>query len=131
MSADDIAQIIEDLTRGYLDGDHAYEIAAAIHAAGYRKVPASYLGTPIAAAPVDSVNRPLDARSYLDEVREDSHIGRSWSGHEVEDSCPCPKAACGLVPASATAPECEHHPAERSKSMRQIHMASRCPGSTS
>jgi hypothetical protein len=50
------------------------------------------------------------------------HIGRSWSGHPLEDGCPCPKAPCGLVDMDRT---------ERSKSIRQSHPASECPGEES
>jgi hypothetical protein len=57
------------------------------------------------------------------------HIGRSWSGHPLEDGCPCPKAPCGLVDMDQTEPACLEHPAERSKSIRQSHPASECPGS--
>lgn len=56
------------------------------------------------------------------------HIGRSWSGHFLEDTCPCPKAPCGLVNVDQADPACPEHPAERSKSIRQSHPASECPG---
>lgn len=56
------------------------------------------------------------------------HIGRSWSGHDIEDGCPCPKAPCGLVVTSSVAPDCrEHGYVNGAKSMRQGHAASRCP----
>lgn len=55
------------------------------------------------------------------------HIGRSWSGHPLEDDCPCPKAPCGLVDMDRTDPTCPEHPAERCKSIRQSHPASACP----
>jgi hypothetical protein len=55
------------------------------------------------------------------------HIGRSWSGHPLEDNCPCPKAPCGLVDMDQTDPACLEHPAERVKSIRQSHAASACP----
>jgi hypothetical protein len=55
------------------------------------------------------------------------HIGRSWSGHPLEDECPCPKAPCGLVDVDRTDPACEHHPPERCKTVRQSHPASECP----
>lgn len=111
MSAHHIAAIIEDLTRGYLDGDHILDIASAIHEAGYRKVP--------------SVEEAIAGIQF--EGADDSHIGRSFAGHPLEDDCPCPKAACGLVPSNDAVAECEHHPATRSKTMRQQHLASRCP----
>lgn len=58
------------------------------------------------------------------------HVGRSWTGTEVEDGCPCPKEPCGLVDIARAVPECDHHPVERMKSMRQGHKAAACPGAT-
>lgn len=58
------------------------------------------------------------------------HIGRSWSGTFLEDTCPCPKAPCGLVDMDRTDPACPEHPAERVKSIRQSHPASACPAAT-
>jgi hypothetical protein len=55
------------------------------------------------------------------------HVGRSWTGHDIEDNCPCPKAPCGLVDVQNVADECEHHPVLRAKSMRQGHPAEDCP----
>jgi hypothetical protein len=52
------------------------------------------------------------------------HIGRTWSGHPIEDDCPCPKAPCGLV--ETRAPECDQH--TFTKTMRQGHPAADCPG---
>lgn len=60
-------------------------------------------------------------------TRQDYHVGRSWHGHELEDDCPCPKAPCGLVRVAAADPSCPEHPDERCKTLRQIHLASRCP----
>lgn len=57
----------------------------------------------------------------------DYHIGRSWTGHELEDSCPCTKATCGLVRKVLVDPTCPEHPDARVKTMRQVHLASRCP----
>jgi hypothetical protein len=57
------------------------------------------------------------------------HIGRSWSGHFLEDTCPCLKAPCGLVDVDQTDPACPEHPADRGKTIRQSHPASECPGS--
>ncbi|GGY88786.1 hypothetical protein CP967_31260 [Streptomyces nitrosporeus] len=54
------------------------------------------------------------------------HIGRSWTGHEIEDDCPCPQVSCGLVDVEAVADECEHHPPLCAKSMRQGHHAEDC-----
>lgn len=55
------------------------------------------------------------------------HVGRSWSGHEIEDACPCPQVPCGLVDVQEAVDECGHHPALRCKSMRQGHPAEDCP----
>jgi hypothetical protein len=61
----------------------------------------------------------------LDEM-QGWHTGRSWSGHAIEDTCPCPKAPCGL--ADGFAPECPHHSPMASKTIRQRHRAEDCPG---
>lgn len=54
------------------------------------------------------------------------HFGRSWSGHDIEDACPCTKAPCGLV--SEPSAECTEHTG--TKSTRQSHPADACPGAT-
>ncbi|MEO3860917.1 hypothetical protein [Acrocarpospora sp. B8E8] len=58
-----------------------------------------------------------------------THRGRSWSGHPLEDECPCPQEPCGLVDPGNAAPDCvqhgRNHPA---KTMRQGHAADDCPG---
>jgi hypothetical protein len=79
--------------------------------------------------PAPPAAKPLRIRLADDPDREgaDLHIGRSFEGHTLEDSCPCVKAACGLVPSNATDPGCLHHPAERAKTIRQSHSADRCP----
>lgn len=59
----------------------------------------------------------------------DHHIGRSWTTHEIEDNCPCPKAACGLVVLREATAECQEHHWSGSKSIRQSHPAGDCPGS--
>lgn len=53
------------------------------------------------------------------------HIGRSFSGHELEDRCPCVKAPCGLV--SEYDPECPEHAPGASKTIRQSHLEFLCP----
>ena len=58
------------------------------------------------------------------------HVGRMWGGHAIEDDCPCPQEPCGLVDITKAAPECEHHPFIRCRSLRQGHRASECPGTT-
>lgn len=55
------------------------------------------------------------------------HIGRSFTGTRVEDTCPCPKAPCGLVVFGEFSPECTEHPPERMKTMRQGHGNENCP----
>lgn len=52
------------------------------------------------------------------------HVGRAWSGTEVEDDCPCHQAECGLV--DAPDPGCDQH--RMTKTMRQIHGAEVCTG---
>ena len=56
------------------------------------------------------------------------HWGRSWTGHALEDACPCPKEPCGLVNTGTVLDECEQHNPLRAKSSRQGHPASDCPG---
>ncbi len=56
------------------------------------------------------------------------HIGRTWTGHDIEDGCPCGKAPCGLVDQAAIDTTCGEHPLTRAKSLRQGHPADRCPG---
>lgn len=55
------------------------------------------------------------------------HIGRSWSGHEIEDECPCVQEPCGLVRRSDVNDACLHHPTERVQTVRQAHPAELCP----
>ena len=55
------------------------------------------------------------------------HIGRSFDGHPLEDACPCPQEACGLVDISRTDPACAQHPLHAGKTIRQSHPAERCP----
>ncbi len=54
------------------------------------------------------------------------HRGRSFSGHELEDECPCPQEPCGLVNLHKADPGCEQHGQPRS--MRQGHASDDCPG---
>lgn len=56
------------------------------------------------------------------------HVGRSWGGTTIEDECPCPKAACGLVISAEASPDCPQHGGDRNeKTMRQTHWAKDCP----
>lgn len=59
---------------------------------------------------------------------EPRHVGRSWAGHDIEDSCPCPKEPCGLVDLTRADPRCGEHPLAAGRTMRQGHAASVCPG---
>lgn len=54
------------------------------------------------------------------------HVGRSWNGTEIEDSCPCEKAICGLAIMGRFDPECTWH--DLTKTIRQGHAAEFCPG---
>ncbi len=55
------------------------------------------------------------------------HVGRSWSGTEIEDGCPCPKAPCGLVVGLRVyGGDSEQHTA--AKTIPQAHAAEPCPG---
>lgn len=59
----------------------------------------------------------------------DMHRGRSWGGPgPLEESCPCVKAACGLV--AQVDPACTEHPDERAKTLRSAHLASLCPANS-
>lgn len=60
--------------------------------------------------------------------REEFHIGRSFSGHWLEDACPCPQEACNLVAEDSTDPDCEQHGMGACKTIRQGHRAVDCPG---
>lgn len=56
----------------------------------------------------------------------ETHIGRSWHGHRLEDECPCPKAACGLVIADFVRLDCPEHAWTATKTIRQIHYLADC-----
>lgn len=59
----------------------------------------------------------------------DMHMGRSFSGTRLEDACPCPKAACGLVITTGLmTSDCPEHAFAATKTMRQGHRAEQCPG---
>lgn len=57
---------------------------------------------------------------------EDFHMGRSWTGHHMEDECPCPQEACGLIARDKVAEDCPQHYFGRSKTMRSIHRVADC-----
>jgi len=58
--------------------------------------------------------------------RGDWHISRHWSATDLEDACPCPKKACGMVPLDQVAPECQEHPSTRGKTIRRAHLPEDC-----
>lgn len=53
------------------------------------------------------------------------HKGRSWTGHTLEDACPCPQEPCGLV--ADPDPKCGQHWWEHAKTIRQAHRPEDCP----
>ena len=53
------------------------------------------------------------------------HHGRWWTGHKIEDECPCAQEACGLVDFDKRDPDCPQH--QMTKTIRQGHRASECP----
>lgn len=57
------------------------------------------------------------------------HVGRSWNGSPLEDLCPCPQFACGLVSLQDADPDCVQHGKNHPpKTMRQGHVDDKCPG---
>lgn len=87
--------------------------------------PAGPNGANLQARTADS--RPHEAARKAN----DRHIGRAWAGHTRDDDCPCPQEPCGLVALSRVAPDCPEHRTELARTMRQIHKADRCPGTSS
>ncbi|MFA5053021.1 MAG: hypothetical protein WC565_03115 [Parcubacteria group bacterium] len=71
------------------------------------------------------VLRPVAGEEERDG--DDLHIGRSWSRHDLEDACPCPQEACGLVAMSRIEPDCPQHAIQAAKTIRQSHDAKDCP----
>lgn len=55
------------------------------------------------------------------------HYGRSWSGTDLEDDCPCGKAPCGLVDSLLVDENCPQHAVGASKTIRQLHYNIFCP----
>lgn len=57
------------------------------------------------------------------------HVGRSWHGHPLEDTCPCPKASCGLaiVADRINDSTCPQHGSDAAQTIRQAHRAAECP----
>lgn len=60
-------------------------------------------------------------------MSKEYHVGRAFTGHHLEDECPCPQEECGLVSIDKANPECLQHPLGRFKTIRQGHKASACP----
>lgn len=57
------------------------------------------------------------------------HWGRSFGrGRWIEDKCPCPQEACGLVAVDRMREDCPEHRLEAAKTIRQMHDAQDCPG---
>lgn len=56
------------------------------------------------------------------------HIGRSFAGHPLEDDCPCPQEACGLIAMDKAVSDCSQHGFHKARTMRQGHLAGQCPG---
>lgn len=55
------------------------------------------------------------------------HVGRSFTGHRLEDQCPCPKEPCGLIDTRKAVGECTEHTFWAAKTIRQAHPAYLCP----
>lgn len=55
------------------------------------------------------------------------HIGRSFSGHALEDECICPKEPCGLISSAKVDTKCEQHGWQFAKTLRQSHPEDSCP----
>jgi hypothetical protein len=56
-----------------------------------------------------------------------SHMGRAFTGHAIEDTCPCPKTACGLITMDTADQDCPQHAFTAAKTMRQGHQERDCP----
>lgn len=69
-------------------------------------------------------------------MREGYHIGRHWPGvytsprlgQTLEEECPCPVEACGLVAYENIDPNCPQHSIEAAQTIRSSHPAKDCPG---
>lgn len=55
------------------------------------------------------------------------HVGRSFTGNELERLCPCKLAACGLVDSEQIDETCKQHALRYAQTMRQGHFAEHCP----
>ena len=64
----------------------------------------------------------------MEPSEDEWHIGRSFHGTRLEDACPCEKAPCGLVTSEAAEKaNCPEHRIDSAKTIRQSHLASKCP----
>jgi hypothetical protein len=61
-------------------------------------------------------------------MNKSAHRGRSFTGYDLEDNCPCIKEPCGLVDLEKANEKCSEHAFGSSKTMRQGHYADKCPG---
>jgi hypothetical protein len=69
---------------------------------------------------------PVTGRAMADRVM---HVSRHWTGPGArEEECPCPKEPCGFVDTAKAVPECQEHPPNRCKSIRDSHWIEQCPG---
>ncbi|MEU0656087.1 hypothetical protein ABZ485_28115 [Streptomyces albogriseolus] len=53
------------------------------------------------------------------------HLGRDFTGTTPENTCPCPKAPCGIIWRDTIRDDCPAH--AHARSMRQSHPARHCP----
>lgn len=58
----------------------------------------------------------------------DLHISRTFTGHSVEDACPCPQAPCGLVIVAAIVHTCPQHGKIGRGTILAMHEGEDCPG---
>jgi ribosomal protein L37E len=72
-------------------------------------------------------SNPQGGGKQVEAVLGKLHMGRSFTGHELEDSCPCPKERCGLVTQDTADPDCPQHGFAAAKTMRQFHEPRYCP----
>lgn len=56
-----------------------------------------------------------------------THMGRAFTGHAIEDACPCSKAPCGLVDFDKVDQTCRQHAFTSAKTIRQGHAHRDCP----
>lgn len=59
---------------------------------------------------------------------KNTHFGRSFEGHWIEDACVCEQEPCGLISDDRRNPDCDQH--TMMKTIRQSHLSEECPGLT-